>query len=87
MLAVTLSPDIEARLDALARRTGRSKSFHAREAILKHIDELEALYALEERANLLAEECKRQSRLVKDDPLETETLDWLGKVRDDAGWR
>jgi RHH-type transcriptional regulator, rel operon repressor / antitoxin RelB len=44
MLALRLPPDIEARLDALARRTGRTKSFYAREAILNQLDELEAAY-------------------------------------------
>jgi RHH-type rel operon transcriptional repressor/antitoxin RelB len=28
----------------LAKRTGRSKSFYAREAILEHLDDLEAQY-------------------------------------------
>jgi len=41
MLALRLPPDIEKRLDALARKTGRSKSFYAREAILRHIEDLE----------------------------------------------
>lgn len=52
MLALRLPPDIEKRLAALAKRTGRSKSFYAREAIVEHIDDLEDLYlaqkALEE---------------------------------------
>ena len=41
MLALRLPPDIEERLEALARRTGRSKSFYAREAILEHLGDLE----------------------------------------------
>lgn len=41
MLALRLPPDIEKRLDALARKTGRSKSFYAREAILRHLEDLE----------------------------------------------
>jgi RHH-type transcriptional regulator, rel operon repressor / antitoxin RelB len=41
MLALRLPPEIEARLDALARRTGRSKSEYAREAILRHIEDIE----------------------------------------------
>jgi RHH-type rel operon transcriptional repressor/antitoxin RelB len=39
MIALRLPPDIEERLEALARRTGRSKSFYAREAILEHLIE------------------------------------------------
>ena len=49
MLALRLPPDIEARLAELARRTGRTKSFYAREAILAHLDDLEDLYLSESR--------------------------------------
>jgi RHH-type rel operon transcriptional repressor/antitoxin RelB len=49
MLALRLPPDIEKRLDDLAKRTGRSKSFYAREAILEHIDDLEDLYIAKQR--------------------------------------
>lgn len=49
MLALRLPPDIERRLDDLARRTGRTKSFYAREAILEYIDDLEDLYLAEQR--------------------------------------
>jgi RHH-type rel operon transcriptional repressor/antitoxin RelB len=48
MLAVRLDPDLEARLDAVARRTGRSKSFYAREALREKIEELEDIALLEE---------------------------------------
>jgi RHH-type rel operon transcriptional repressor/antitoxin RelB len=41
MLALRLPPEIEARLAALAKKTGRTKSFYAREAILRHIEDLE----------------------------------------------
>jgi len=44
MLALRLPEEIERRLEALAKRTGRSKSFYAREAILEHLDDLEAEY-------------------------------------------
>ena len=44
MLAIRLPEEIEARLDTLAKRTGRSKTFYAREAILEHLDDLEDLY-------------------------------------------
>jgi len=49
MLALRLPPEIEARLDALAKKTGRTKSFYAREAILEHIGDLEDAYIAEER--------------------------------------
>jgi len=52
MLALRLPPDIEKRLANLAKKTGRSKSFYAREAILTHLEDLEDGYlakkALEE---------------------------------------
>lgn len=48
MLAIRLPEDIEARLDILAKRSGRSKSFYAREAILRHLDDLEDLYLAEQ---------------------------------------
>jgi RHH-type rel operon transcriptional repressor/antitoxin RelB len=49
MLAIRLPSDIEDRLEALARRTGHTKTFFAREAILEHLDDLEALYVAERR--------------------------------------
>jgi len=48
MLALRLPKEIERRLEALANRTGRSKSFYAREAILEHLDDLEAAYLSDE---------------------------------------
>lgn len=41
MLALRLPPTIEKRLDNLAKKTGRTKSFYAREAIVRHIEDLE----------------------------------------------
>jgi hypothetical protein len=38
MLGIRLEPDLEARLERLARRTGQTKSFHAREAIKQYLD-------------------------------------------------
>lgn len=49
MLALRLPPDIEKRLDALAKKTGRTKSFYAREAIVEHIEDLEDTYLADER--------------------------------------
>jgi RHH-type rel operon transcriptional repressor/antitoxin RelB len=48
MLALRLPEDIEARLEALAKRTGRTKSFYAREAILEHLQDLEDRYLAED---------------------------------------
>jgi len=44
MIAVRLPTEIETRLDALAAATGRTKTFYVREAILKHLDDLEDYY-------------------------------------------
>ena len=49
MLAIRLPSDVEARLDALAKATGRTKTFYAREAILEHLDDLEDIYLAEQR--------------------------------------
>ena len=49
MLALRLPEEIEKRLDALARKTGRSKSFYAREAILRHLEDLEDLHLAQDR--------------------------------------
>jgi len=47
MLAIRLPEKIEKRLDRLAKRTGRTKTYYAREAILQHLDDLEDIYLAE----------------------------------------
>lgn len=49
MLAIRLPEDLEKRLDNLAKRTGRTKTFYARQAIEQHLDDLEDLYLAEQR--------------------------------------
>ncbi len=44
MLAIRLPEDIEKRLTELASKTGRTKTFYAKEAILEHLDEIEDKY-------------------------------------------
>ena len=44
MLAIRLPADIEKRLDDLAKKTGRTKTFYARQAILAHLEDLEDIY-------------------------------------------
>lgn len=44
MLAVRLPQDIENRLQFLADQTGRSKTFYAKEAILKYLEEMEDIF-------------------------------------------
>jgi len=49
MLAIRLPEKIEKRLDRLAKKTGRTKTYYAREAILQHLDDLEDIYLAESR--------------------------------------
>jgi RHH-type transcriptional regulator, rel operon repressor / antitoxin RelB len=49
MLAIRLPKEIEDRLNALAKITERTKTFYAREAIFKHLDDLEDIYLAEKR--------------------------------------
>ncbi len=44
MLAIRLPEEIEKRLADLAAKTGRTKTFYAKEAILEHLDEIEDKY-------------------------------------------
>ena len=44
MLAIRLPEEIEARLTALAAKTGRTKTFYAKEAILEYMDDMEDKY-------------------------------------------
>lgn len=48
MLAIRLPQSIEKRLEKLARRTGRTKTYYIREAILQHLDDLEDIYFAEQ---------------------------------------
>lgn len=62
MLAIRLPEEIEKRLDALARRTGRTKTYYARQAILEHLDDLEDVFLAEKRLeSLRAGRAKRVS--------------------------
>jgi RHH-type rel operon transcriptional repressor/antitoxin RelB len=49
MLALHLPAEIEQRLDALARKTGRSKSYYAREANLRQLEDIEDYYLARRR--------------------------------------
>ena len=42
--SIRLEPEIEARLDALAARTGRTKAYYLRELITRNLDDLEDYY-------------------------------------------
>jgi RHH-type rel operon transcriptional repressor/antitoxin RelB len=45
MLAIRLPKEIEDKLTKLAKQTGRSKTFYARQAILEHLSDLEDYYS------------------------------------------
>jgi RHH-type rel operon transcriptional repressor/antitoxin RelB len=64
MLAIRLPATIEKRLERLAKRTGRTKTYYAREAILQHLDDLEDIYLAEKRMEAI------ESGRVKTVPLE-----------------
>jgi len=67
MLALRLSIDMQNRLGNLAKRTGRTKASLAREAILRHINDLEDYY-------VAAERLKRLGKAVSLEELEQELL-------------
>lgn len=48
-ISIRLPDDIAARLQNLAAKTGRSKTFYITKAILEHLDDLEDLYLAEQR--------------------------------------
>ena len=49
MLAVRIPADIENRLEELARKTGRTKTYYVREALTEYLADLEDHYLAEER--------------------------------------
>lgn len=50
MLAVRLPQEIEARLASLAEKTGRTKTFYVREAVLEYLGEMEDYYLASARS-------------------------------------
>ena len=44
MLSLRLPNDVESRLNQLAETTGRTKTFYAKEAILRYLDDMEDTY-------------------------------------------
>jgi RHH-type transcriptional regulator, rel operon repressor / antitoxin RelB len=49
MLAIRLPKNLENRLENMAKRTGRTKTYYARQAIVEHMDDLEDRYLAESR--------------------------------------
>ena len=48
-ISLRLPEEIGVRLDNLAERTGRSKTFYVREAILRYLEDMEDIYIAEQR--------------------------------------
>ncbi len=46
MIAIRLDTETENRLKDLAKKTGRTKTFYVREAILSYLEDLEDMYAV-----------------------------------------
>lgn len=67
MLAIRLPSDIEERLSFLAEHTGRTKTFYAREAILRYIEDLEDIYIAEKR---LADIRAKKSQVISSEEME-----------------
>jgi RHH-type rel operon transcriptional repressor/antitoxin RelB len=65
MLGIRLEPELEQKLDSLAKETGRSKSYYAREAIRQYLEDredyLKGIAALERREpTITLEELERR---------------------------
>jgi len=67
MLALRLPPEIEKRLAALAKKTGRTKSFYAREAILRHIEDIEDAYLASRRLGRKGRDLYQLRAAARDD--------------------
>lgn len=48
MIAVRMPVEIETRLENLAKKTGRTKTYYVREAVIEYLGVLEDLYLAEE---------------------------------------
>jgi RHH-type transcriptional regulator, rel operon repressor / antitoxin RelB len=66
--SIRVEPEIERRLAELARRTGRSRTFYIKEAILDHLEDLEDTY--------LGEEALREHRESGEPSVALEDVEW-----------
>lgn len=71
MLAIRLPDAIEKRLESLAIKTGRSKSFYAREAIIEHLEDIEDYYLAVHRIENPSERMWSLSELEQECDLES----------------
>lgn len=72
MLSVRLPEEVEARLERLAKETGRTKSYYARAAILEKIEDMEDMYLAE---HVLDRIRKGKEKLVSADEMWRELED------------
>ena len=61
MIAVRMPAEVEARLDRLSKRTGRTKTYYVREAVVEHLADLEDLYLAEEEVRAIRAGAKTYS--------------------------
>jgi RHH-type rel operon transcriptional repressor/antitoxin RelB len=68
-VSIRLDDDLDARLERIARLTGRSKSFYLRQALVEQIEDLEDLFLSRAIVNRVAD---GRERLIPLDALERE---------------
>jgi RHH-type rel operon transcriptional repressor/antitoxin RelB len=64
-ISIRLTPDEEARLDVLAQRTGRSKSFYVRTALHEYLADLEDAFAADSAIEVFEAEGRRSRPLAE----------------------
>ncbi|TVQ14548.1 MAG: TraY domain-containing protein [Balneolaceae bacterium] len=69
-VTVRLGKAVEKRLDALAKLTGRTKTFYIRQALEEKLDDLEDLYTAEQRLEQTEGERWSLDQLERGDDLE-----------------
>jgi RHH-type rel operon transcriptional repressor/antitoxin RelB len=84
MLAIRLPKEIEIRLDNLAKKTHRTKTFYAREAILAYLEDLEDTYLALERLDkpgkiISSAQLANEIGLTKDEEVELGLDDSVGR--------
>lgn len=62
-ISIRLTDEEEARLDGLARRTGRSKSFYVRAALREYLADLEDAFAADDAIDVFEAEGRRSRPL------------------------
>ncbi|MBA3504446.1 MAG: TraY domain-containing protein [Betaproteobacteria bacterium] len=65
-LSIRLSPALGRRLDQLAARTGRTKTYYVTEAIKEHLGDLEDFYLAEQRRKRGDEDLISQDAVAKE---------------------